>query len=224
MNFGVTVCEGVAAGTIVGARREVDDVSGGCTLGDHLYRDGVVVDAVRVFIDENERLGGIYDFRIVLVNPPVRRGQPATKVEDLTHGDTPNSGCPKPAGQFSGRGAVRGALVDIQSLTGETVEGAVGDDIDVGVAAIVEIADITLNPNRPAFGLGGPVIQGSHQAIPVIDGVKFPTEHDLLGIVHASDALSLGFGLAEGRKEHAGKDGDNSDDDEELDEREPRRP
>src|SRR5688572_6498983 len=57
-------------------------------------------------------------------------------------------------------------------------------------------------------------------AVVVLVRVLIPRKVELLDIVHAHRALSLGFRLAERGQEHAGENGDDCDDYEKLDQRE----
>ena len=53
--------------------------------------------------------------------------------------------------------------------------------------------------------------------------IELPCHHQLPGIRHAGNALSLRLGLAQGGQKHPGEDRDDGDDDEKLDEGESRR-
>lgn len=54
----------------------------------------------------------------------------------------------------------------------------------------------------------------------IVIGIHQPTKRHLALIVHAEDAVRFSFRLAEGREQHACKDGDDRDDDQELDQSE----
>lgn len=60
----------------------------------------------------------------------------------------------------------------------------------------------------------------SRKHIPIVIRVQLHEERDLLQVVHARNGLPLGLGLAQGRQEHAGQDGDDGDHHQEFDERE----
>jgi hypothetical protein len=55
------------------------------------------------------------------------------------------------------------------------------------------------------------------QHVLVVVGVERHADADLTQIVQAPGSLALFFGPREGRQEHAGQDGDNSDDHQQLD-------
>jgi len=83
-----------------------------------------------------------------------------------------------------------------------------------------------VKPGPPASGQSGRIVSRhlEGQAIPASEviGVHMTSCCHLAQIVDADGSLSSLFGLRQGRQEHRGEDGNNSNDDQKLDERETR--
>ncbi len=60
---------------------------------------------------------------------------------------------------------------------------------------------------------------GPEEVVEIV-GVLMGRQNHLASVVHAEDALGLGFGFGQGRQKHAGKDGDNGNHYQQLDQRE----
>ena len=64
-------------------------------------------------------------------------------------------------------------------------------------------------------------VSGGNQPAFVVVGVELPGQHQSAQIVHAGNAVRLGFGFAERGQEHAGQDGDDGNHHQQFDESEP---
>jgi hypothetical protein len=68
----------------------------------------------------------------------------------------------------------------------------------------------------------GAAVVAVGKAVVAVAGVELPGQGELSEIVLALDPLGLGLGFAQRRQEHRGKNGNDCDDDQQLDEGESR--
>ena len=54
-------------------------------------------------------------------------------------------------------------------------------------------------------------------SVVIVQLIHLPSEHELLGIIHAHNALSLALGLCQGGQEHAGQNRDDGDNHQQFD-------
>ena len=119
------------------------------------------------------------------------------------------------------------ALFDFVGRTFEDFWNAAGagestgdaeNQVGIGSGATNVAMDVII-PGKLVLVIAGGV-GGGRNLIVVVRGPQGEPEAELFQVVGAFDALRTGLRAAEGRQEQAGKNGDDSDDDEQLDERE----
>ncbi len=69
-----------------------------------------------------------------------------------------------------------------------------------------------------AASAGRSPIRRTDELVVVVLGIESPGHGKLFVVIHANDALPLGFRLGEGGEEHSGENRDDGDDDQEFDE------
>src|SRR5690606_19648479 len=106
---------------------------------------------------------------------------------------------------------VSGALEDLKGVPDVSEDRAVPQIVLIGVVG------------GPVEGSGDPVrtpwhVLAGEELLLVVTSPEDPGEGQLLGVAHALDAIRLGLRLGKGREEHAGKDRDDGDDHQQLNE------
>ena len=123
---------------------------------------------------------------------------------------------------------IGGAFVDAHGAVGVGAQNTVLYPSNVGDALIGyrvagapahEIVDPVVKPSRSdgVSGSGNGEVVGA--SFVVVASVKYPAEDELFVVADAADGFGFFFGLAEGRQQHAGQNGDDGNDDEKFDER-----
>src|SRR5439155_1563271 len=85
---------------------------------------------------------------------------------------------------------------------------------------VTRSAGVSQAPRHPHRTLGIGNWQRSHEYIVEIVGIKPPAEHHLAEIVHAADALRLGFGFGQRGQKQTRENSDDGYDHQQFDERE----
>jgi hypothetical protein len=175
-----------------------------------------VVDGVGMFVEENENVDGIFDvgafFKLNLGGIEAVC-EKARFADHRVHGDAAG------ARAIGGLGTVAGAFIDF-GVGGEVSgEFRFGDIKSVGVVVgsspVEDVVD-------PVGAVGADLVAAVIVDVAVVMVVRIlvPGKVELLDVVEAGDALRFGFGLAEGRQQHAGKNGDDRDNHEKFDQSE----
>lgn len=187
MDFGMAICERKTGCTVMVGRWEINDVSVLRGRQYDLHGASRIINAVRVFVDHYPRLARENDMVQTPINLIRRRRQPTAEIEYLTHRLTPNTG------QFLTAlhpgGAIRRAFPHLAAVAHVWHQRTPVD----GIAWIVTGA--ASDEQRALGGFGAAIQRFDEQPVAII-GVKPPSKHHLLSIVHAFDALRLGLRLA----------------------------
>lgn len=201
----------------------IHDLSAGRSWLSHLHGAGRVVDAIWMFVDHHPGLSwnrDIGEFAVDLVlATDLGTGQPLAEIEDLAHGLASN---PRDhlAGRVLNQNRIGRTLPDLQTISGIPLERALGDGVRrVPVVPITRrIIEAAVHEESAARIAGDErTRERLNEQFIFILRVELPGESHLAAIIHAGDAFGFALCLGKGWKQHAGKNRDDRDNHQQLD-------
>lgn len=222
VTFDMTVAVGeVGAAIVEGSGEVVPCVTGGT------IQKVAVVDAVRMFLNEDENFGGGGEFAelsILVVGRVIRisagREEHSGMANHRIHGD--GAGTFRPAGIAldGGEHEIDGTTKDAGIVADVWAERTVGVEEEVGVAFVELPIEDAVGPivgdalGEILFNFGSAEVVG--EVVAIIVGVHGGGEIELPVIVETEGLLGLGFAASQRGKKQGGEDCEDCDDDEKF--------
>ena len=217
MHFGMSIGKGYSGCAVVIAGGKVDPFGRGGR------KASGVVDAVRVFVQVDPTLGRSGDVELaffgdVQVDRVEGTGLGISSTDPDVAGNTSHSLRPTSSPLRAVQVFVRGTFIEVSGLRKVSRK--------LGVTRIDQIGDVRIvTPQSPIQPTDDPrtiriirswilriaAVVRSGKFTFVVPRVHVRRQHQLLGVVHAEDALGFLLGLTQGWQQHSGKDGNNRD-------------